>query len=224
MYSNYFQSRNVNQYQFNPYYASNPNAQQPYYDYYRAYPAYPNYFEYRQQPIKGQATWTEGGQVTKCGIPWSDNEYMTAAVGEDSPYQCGQTLKIRNPQTQREILAEVVDKVQGFPANKINLHRRAFLALGANPNVGVINVEITPSPDVEQEEWGKYLIGVTQSAYPGYNVTNYKYVGKTQISPTQTKQAYEFILKSPQEEIKVQGNVIYNPNTNRVISFDIKEM
>lgn len=54
----------------------NPSYQPFYYDYYRNLHLYP-YNQYRQQPIRGQATWTDGGQVTKCGIPWSDNEYMT---------------------------------------------------------------------------------------------------------------------------------------------------
>ncbi len=180
----------------------------------------------RQQAIKGQATWTEGGQVTICDIPWSDNEYMTAAVGEDSPYQCGDTIKIRNVSAPvgREILVKVVDQVAGYPSNRINLHRRAFQALGVNPNVGVFNIEILPYPQLEVDKWGNYLMEVTQTAYPGYNITNYAHLGKSEISASQTKESFEFILQSPQETIRVQGNVIYNPNTDRIVSFDIKEI
>lgn len=180
----------------------------------------------RQQPIRGQATWTEGGQVTKCGIPWSDNEYMTAAVGEDSPYRCGDIIKIRNISAPvgREILVEVVDQVAGFPPNRINLHRRAFQALGVNPNVGVFNIEIIPYPQLELEKWGKYLMEVIQTAYPGYNITNYASLGKSEVSTSQVKETFEFILQSPQGTIRVQGNVIYNPNTDRIVSFDIKEI
>ncbi|WP_053363152.1 DUF3889 domain-containing protein [Bacillus sp. FJAT-27251] len=197
-----------------------PFGKQPFHEqYYRGYP-YP-----RQQPIRGQATWTEGGTVTQCGIPWSNNEYMTAAVGTTAPYRCGQMLKIRNisSQSPREILVKVVDRVPGYPTSRINLHRRAFMALGANPNLGVINIEIIASPQVEPEEWGKYLLEVTQAAYPGYNVVDYKLIGTTQISPTQTRRTYEFTLQSHQERIRVQGNVVYNPANGRLISFDIKE-
>ncbi|WP_249870033.1 DUF3889 domain-containing protein [Oceanobacillus saliphilus] len=185
----------------------------------------PNSFD-RQQAIRGQATWTEGGQVTKCEIPWSDNEYMTAAVGEDSPYQCGEILKIRNISAPlgREILVKVVDQVVGYPPNRINLHRRAFQALGVNPDVGVLNIEIIPSPELELEKWGKYLLEVTQTAYPGFNITEYAATDKTVVSASQTKETYEFILQSQQETIRVQGNVIYNPITDRIISFDIKEI
>ncbi|WP_338447848.1 DUF3889 domain-containing protein [Niallia oryzisoli] len=195
------------------------------YEYSRSYPLTPDP-AFRQQHVRGQASWTDGGPVTKCNIPWSDNEYMTASVGTDSPYTCGQTLKIRNlaASSHKEILVKVVDQVKGYPANKINLHRKAFQALGANPNVGVIPVEITPSPEVAEEEWGKYLIIVTQAAYPGYRVTDYKYIGKSTESPTRTKQSYEFVLQSQQETMRVQGNVWYNPKTNRVISFDLNEV
>lgn len=207
MYSNYFHPPHVNQSYYNS----------------RFYPTYPYYAD-RQQSIQGQATWTEGGEITQCGIPWSQNQYMTAAVGVNTPYQCGQTIKILYPPTQRALLVTVVDRVPGYPLNKINLHRKAFETLGANPDMGIINVEITPSPELEQEKWGKYLLEVTQTAYPSYNVTDYSFVGKTEVSPTQTKETYEFILESPQERIKVQGTVIYNPITDRIISFDVKEV
>lgn len=199
---------------------------QPYYDYNTTYPLESTNYWNRQQTVRGQATWTTGGQVTKCGIAWSKNEFMTVAVGENSPYKCGQTLKIRNLTSpgQREIIVTIVDTVAGYPANKINLHRNAFMALGANPSIGVINVEITPSPELEKERWGKYLLEVIGTAYPSYNVTDYHFIRKTQVSPTQTKETYEFIIQAQQDNIRVQGNVVYNPNTDRVTSIDFKEM
>ncbi|KEF37460.1 Protein of unknown function (DUF3889) [Schinkia azotoformans MEV2011] len=180
----------------------------------------------RQRPIRGQATWTTGGQVTKCGIPWSKNEYMTVAVGENSPYKCGQTLKIRNLTSpgQREIIVTIVDTVAGYPGNKVNLHRNAFIALGANPSIGVINVEIIPSPELEKERWGKYLLEIIKTAYPTYNVTDFHFIRKTHVSPSQTKETYEYIVHSGQDNIRIQGNVVYNPNTDRVTSIDFKEI
>jgi hypothetical protein len=221
MYSNNFYPPHVNQHRNSPYQA-NPYVHQPYYNS-RFYPTHP-YYAVRQQSIQGQATWTEGGPITQCGIPWSQNQFMTAAVGVNTPYQCGQTIKIMYPLTNRELLVTVVDRVPGYPSNKINLHRKAFETLGANTDEGIINVEITPSPELEEEKWGKYLLEVTQTAYPAYNVTDYRSVEKTEVSPTQTREVYEFTLESPQERIKVRGTVIYNPVTDRIISFDIKEV
>lgn len=215
MYPNYYYSQ----------YGNSPYQGDPYDDYYRNPSRQPGY---RQQSVRGQATWTNGGQITKCGIPWSDNDYMTVAVAPYSQYRCGETLKVRNlAAPAREVLVEVVDTVPGYPANRINLHRKAFEALGAKLEQGVINVEIIPSPELGQEKWGKYLLEVTQTAYPGYNVIEYNTIGKAQISPTQTKETYEYILQSkqtPQERIKIQGNVIYNTNTDRIISFHINEV
>ncbi|SDQ57385.1 rare lipoprotein A [Virgibacillus subterraneus] len=207
---------NINGYQ----YVNNPYYMQPRGPYNRYYYDYYN----RQQPIRGQATWTEGGQETKCGIPWSQNRYMTAAVGKNSPYECRQTIKVRNPQTGRELLLTVVDEVSGYPQNKINLHRRAFEALGANTAQGVIDVEIIANPELEQQKWGKYLLELTQLAYPDYNIREYNFIRETQVSPTQTQETYEYTLQSQQERIKVRGNVVYNPNTDRIVSFDISEV
>ncbi|RPF53289.1 DUF3889 domain-containing protein [Aquisalibacillus elongatus] len=184
----------------------------------------PPFFDARQQVIQGQATWTEGGQVTKCNIAWSDNQYMTVAVSPRAGFQCGQTLKVRNPQNTREVLVEVVDTVQNYPPNRINLHKRAFEALGVNADVGVINVEITPSPELEEEKFGKYLIELVQVGYPGYRVVNYDFEGSEEVSSNRVRETYIYTLESPRETIKVRGSVVYNPNTNRVISFDLSEI
>ncbi|SFA75039.1 rare lipoprotein A [Lentibacillus halodurans] len=210
-------------YPINPYFKNNPYVYHPY-DPQQIYEQHVMYHDSRQQPISGQATWTEGGQLTKCGIPWSDNLYMTAAVGENSPYQCGQTLQIIYPVTGRSILVEVVDQVSGFPDNRLNLHRRVFETLGANPQQGVIDIQILPVSQMEQQQWGRYLLEITQTAYPGYNVTEYSFAGKTEESASQTRETYEYTLQSTQETITVRASVVYNPNNNRVISFDINKV
>jgi hypothetical protein len=223
MYSNFPYIANINPYGYHSF-QLNPYVQ-PDYDYNRIYSDYP-YQTIRQQAIRGHATWTDGGPVTKCGIPWSYDLYMTAAVGENSPFRCRQNLKIRNLSVPggREIIVTVVDQVRGYPANRINLHRRAFEALGADPSLGVIDIEILPHPELEEERWGKYLLELTQIAYPGYNIIDFKSVGKFQPTAQQTKETYDFILQSPRETIKVRGNVIYNPVTDRVLSFNLKEV
>ncbi|MGY4688725.1 DUF3889 domain-containing protein [Salibacterium sp. K-3] len=181
-------------------------------------------YEQRQQTVQGQATWTDGGPVTKCGMSWSDYQYMTAAVGESSPYSCGQNLKVRYPATGREMIVTVVDEVGGYPPNRLNLHRRVFEALGADPAMGVIPIEIIPSPEFEEERWGKYLLEITQNAYPNYNVIDYQALETTQVNQNQTRKTYEFTLQSPQETRKIRAGVTFNPDTDRVVSFDIQEM
>src|SRR5690625_168050 len=221
MYNRYPFSPYTNQY-MNTYRQMYPFVHMPHYRDNQSY----TYTSDRQQAIRGQATWTNGGPITECGIPWSTNEYMTVAVGEHTPFKCGETIKVKNLSVtgEREVIVTVVDQVAGYPSNRINLHRRAFEALGSNPSIGVINVEITPHPQLELEKWGKYLLEVTQVAYPNYQVTDYQMIEKTEVSPTQTKEIFEFTLQSSEEQIKVRGTVIYNPKTDRVISFDIKEV
>ncbi|SFG15391.1 rare lipoprotein A [Halobacillus alkaliphilus] len=187
------------------------------------YPNYQSYYDFRQ-PVRGQATWTEGGAVTQCGIAWSNNQYMTAAVGSNSPYQCGQAIKVRNVTNGRVVIVTVVDKVPNYPAIKINLHRKAFEALGANLDMGIINVDIIPSPELEEEKWGKYLLEIIQAAYPNYNVTDYSTVSKNQVNGGRIREVYKFVMESPQETINIQGAVVYNPNTDRINSINFKEV
>ena len=44
------------------------------------------------------------------------------------------------------------------------------------------------------------------------------------MSSTLVRETYEFVLQSPQETLKVQGNVVYNPNTDRIVSFNLQEV
>jgi len=99
-----------------------------------------------RKSVQGLATWTNGGTTTKCGIPWTYNNSMTVAVGENSPYKCGHIIKVKNLSTpeKKEIVVVVVDHVKGYPANKLNLNKKAFEALGSPTSVGMIEIEITP--------------------------------------------------------------------------------
>lgn len=178
----------------------------------------------RQNVIQGQATWTEGGPVTECNIPWSDNLYMTVAVGPNAGYRCGQSIKVRNPRNGREIIVQVVDTVEGFPRNRINLHRRAFEALGENLETGVINVEITPEPELEEEMFSLYLLEIIQVAYPNYNVIDYSFVEREQLNMNLIKESYRYIIRSVNEEITILASVVYNSATDRVVSFNLEEL
>lgn len=182
--------------------------------------------EARQQAVRGQATWTEGGEVTKCNLSWSANNFMTAAVGEDSPYQCGDYIRIRNIGAPygREIVVMVVDEVVGYPPNRINLQRRAFQALGVNPNIGVLNVEIMPMEDTETEMWGAHLVNVVRVAFPAYQLVDYRLVSKSKVSENVEKESYTFSMQHGQESIEIVGDIIYNPHTNRILSIKMEEV
>ncbi|CDQ20975.1 rare lipoprotein A [Halobacillus karajensis] len=215
MYSHYYHPSPSYPYVFHPYQNQSYSPHNPYVEYDRYY---------ARQPVRGQASWTDGGAITQCGIPWSTNRYMTVAVGRNSPYQCGQTIKVKNLSNGREILVTVVDQVPTYPENKISLHRRAFETLGANVDVGIINVEIVAAPQLEEEKWGKYLLEIVQSAYPNYQATDYSTISKTPQNNNQMKEIYEFRMQSPQETIRIQGTVVYNPNTDRITSINFQEV
>ncbi|WP_339215605.1 DUF3889 domain-containing protein [Ornithinibacillus sp. FSL M8-0202] len=211
------QSSHMHQYTQYPYlYYPHSTARANQFDYVEAYN--------RQQVIHGQATWTTGGQVTKCGIPWSTNNYMTVAVGDNSPYQCGEAIKVRNPANGREVIVTIVDEVRGFPNNRINLHRRVFETLSVNIGQGTLNVEIIPSPELEEERWGKYLLELVQIAYRGFDVSDYRAISKTEISANRIKETFDFELHRSEEQLKIRGNVVYNPETDRVLSFNLAEV
>ena len=44
----------------------------------------------------------------------------------------------------KEVLVIVVDEVKGYAPTKLNLHKKAFEALGSQASVGIIEVEFYP--------------------------------------------------------------------------------
>ncbi|RKL65676.1 DUF3889 domain-containing protein [Salipaludibacillus neizhouensis] len=178
----------------------------------------------RQQRVRGEATWTEGGEVTKCGIPWSHSQYMTVAVAANTPYRCGETLIVKNlSEPEQEIAVTVVDQIGESGQGNITLHRKAFEALGADVEEGIIPVEILPSNDTNQESRATYLLNVIQSAYPRFNIVSYQSIDNEEIFRDEVKEIYEYSLLSPSsEQVLVRTNLIFNPFTNKMISIDIK--
>lgn len=184
------------------------------------------YNMFRQPSIKGQATWTEGGQVTKCNIPWSENDYMTAAVGENSPFQCGETIKIRNLQAPfgREIYVKIVDEVEGYPEDKINLHRNAFEALGINPNIGIVQVEMIPISQEEERNWEQYILQIVQTTFPNSTIINYDLVRKNSPNTSQTMSTYLVTLNNMQNAFQIEANITYETPSNRVMSVQLRRI
>src|SRR5699024_7172082 len=125
MYANDGFAPHMNQYA----YRSNPYPLSPIHmPYYYGCPSYAMHpsRSYREQPVRGQAPWTEGRKVTKRRIPWSDQKYMSVAVGDTAPEKSGESLRIRNLSMPggREIVGKVGGQVEGYPATKLTLHRR----------------------------------------------------------------------------------------------------
>lgn len=178
-----------------------------------------------QTSVKGKATWTEGGKTTKCGTPWSVNNYMTTAVAVNSPYKCGQTLKVTNLSvaTPEEITVTVVDTVEDFPLNYLNLHKRAFEALGSPASVGVINIEVTPVRSKEYEKWSRLLISLLKNAYPKYRVIDFEFIGSENISENQTRDTFDYILQSNQMKKRVRIHITFNPKTDQIIAINFEE-
>ncbi|GIO25930.1 RlpA-like double-psi beta-barrel domain-containing protein [Ornithinibacillus bavariensis] len=205
--------------------------QQPnyYYGYY-PYPVYP-VPAYRVpepiptdeiQRISGEATWTMGGESTQCGFSWSTNNYMTVAVGNNSPYTCGQRIRVRNPENGKAINATVVDTVHGFPNNRINLHRRAFEALGANPNQGILHIEIEPVRDEEEGRKGEYLQEIVQTAFSQANVRGYDFLGKTEDTSSFVTENYNFFVQTNEGDYSVRGTVSFHPESDQIAALKLE--
>lgn len=200
------------------------NYGQPY-SLYRNYPLDSNSME-REKSVKGHATWSEGGKITKCSIPWSHNEFMTTAVGSNSPYKCGEVLLVKNLANNKEIKVTVVDEIRGYPSNRISLHRKAFEALGANLDEGIINIEIMPAPVAEaaRGDWGNYLLNVARAAFPQYNITGYQTIDQQPLESSQVQHTYDYFLESYEGTNTIRGNVIIDSSNNQVLSIDLKEV
>jgi len=179
------------------------------------------YPEERQKVVRGQATWTEGGQYTKCGIPWSYNGFMTGAVGENSPYRCGEVIQVSSPETGKAIHVTVVDEVQGYPSNKINLHRRAFEALGANLDVGILDVQIVPGSTGEDGRLEEKLEEVVRFVYPNATIRSYQPIDRKLTEVRDIQEKSDFVLEVNGKKRTVRGEMTYQPESGEVVSIHL---
>lgn len=202
-----------------PYYEMSPYYGYPYQD-----PSFQQQF-YERQPMRGIATWTNGGNVTKCGMPWSTNNFMTVAVSPNSPYSCGEKLRIRNLSTpsQRTITVTVVDEIASYGPHQISLHRRAFEALGAHPSIGILHVEIEPNNSVEYEKWGKLLLSVVKASYPSADVTDYEFVDATDLQDGRRQELFDFIVEQDNTRKRVRAMIIFHPATDQISTIHLQE-
>ncbi|MDQ0159353.1 RlpA-like double-psi beta-barrel domain-containing protein [Alkalibacillus salilacus] len=178
---------------------------------------------YDGETISGDTTWTEGGSVTKCNLAWSDMNHMTTAVSADSPYTCGQLLNVKFEDTGKEVTVKVVDTVAGYPPNRLNLHRKAFEALGANLDWGIIPIRISVVPTDGNGQLRDVLWNVLGQTYPGATIKNSQWQGEENVSGGYRKESYLFTLGTSEGDITVRGDVVFHPNTKRIRSINLTE-
>ncbi|NIK12085.1 RlpA-like double-psi beta-barrel domain-containing protein [Alkalibacillus almallahensis] len=178
---------------------------------------------YEGESISGDATWTEGGPVTKCNLAWSDMNHMTTAVSTDSPYTCGQLLNVRFEDTGKEVTVKVVDTVAGYPQNRLNLHRQVFEALGANLDWGIIPIRIAVVPTDGNGQLRDVLWNVLGQTYPGATIKNSQWQEEENVSGGYLKESYLFTLGTSEGDMTVRGDVVFHPNTKRIRSINLTE-
>ncbi|MET3684327.1 rare lipoprotein A [Alkalibacillus flavidus] len=180
--------------------------------------------EHEDGSVAGDATWTEGGEVTKCNLSWSDMNNMTTAVSPNSPYQCGDLLKVTYLETGQSITVKVVDSVSGYPKNRLNLHRQAFQALGANLDLGVIPVVISRVSASNGSRYEQMLMNMMQAAFPNARMKQSRQTNKEQMSGGRMKETYEMVLETEVSDVTMQGDVVYHPTSQQVQSIHFKRL
>jgi hypothetical protein len=71
-------------------------------------------------------------------------------------------------------------------------------------------------------KWSRAALSEIMKKYPNSSVTDFKYLGRSNISNTQSKDTFDFMLQKNTEKKVVRADVYFNPQTNQLISIQTK--
>lgn len=77
---------------------------------------------------------------------------------------------------------------------------------------------------VDYEKWGRIAVEVAKENYPDAEISDYQYVGREEISATQARDTFRLQVKEDQRTFQINVGILFNPQTDRLISLSIEEV
>jgi hypothetical protein len=76
---------------------------------------------------------------------------------------------------------------------------------------------------VDYEKYGQIAISVVKADYPGEPVTEYQFLGREKLSPTDVQDSFKFQVKENNKPINVLVKVRHSIQNNKLLSLTIEE-
>ncbi len=76
----------------------------------------------------------------------------------------------------------------------------------------------------DYEKWSKMAIEVAKLNYPDSRISDYQYKGREEITDKQSKDTFELTVQSKDRTFKAKVMILFNPQTESLLSFSIEEV
>lgn len=76
----------------------------------------------------------------------------------------------------------------------------------------------------DYEKWGRIAVEVAKENYPDAEISDYQYVGREEISAMQARDTFRLQVKEDQRTFQINVGILFNPQTDRLISLSIEEV
>lgn len=87
----------------------------------------------------------------------------------------------------------------------------------------LIGIQSVSAQQPDYEKYGRIAIAVVKEDYPGDQVREYKYVGRTKVNETAVMDKFSFQLTENGKPITVEVNVNHSLKNNKLLSLTVAE-
>ncbi|CAG9621766.1 DUF3889 domain-containing protein [Sutcliffiella rhizosphaerae] len=77
--------------------------------------------------------------------------------------------------------------------------------------------------EVDYEKWGKIAVEVAKENYDQIEISEYKYLGRKNVSETEAIDTFELLAKEGQKSFQIIVALTFNPQTKQLKSLTIEE-
>lgn len=87
----------------------------------------------------------------------------------------------------------------------------------------MIGIQSVSAQQPDYEKYGRIAMAVVKADYPGDQVTEYKYVGRTKVNETDVMDSFNFQLTENGKPITVVVKVNHSLKNNKLLSLSVIE-
>lgn len=77
---------------------------------------------------------------------------------------------------------------------------------------------------ISYEQWSKIAVTTVKKEYPTGQLTDYKYIGRTEITSVESKDVFNIIVEEQNKSFAVKAEVFFNPKDGKLITVKLEKI
>ncbi|MED4454118.1 DUF3889 domain-containing protein [Metabacillus fastidiosus] len=78
--------------------------------------------------------------------------------------------------------------------------------------------------NIDYKQWSRIAISTVKKEYPAAQLTDYKYVGRAEVTAEEAKDIFNIVVKEGNESFNVKAEVFFNPKDGKLITVQLERV